>query len=132
VLNFVISFLVVTLLFALILKVLPDAEIRWRDVWIGATLTSFLFSLGKFLLGVYLHYSNVTTGYGAAGSLVIVLLWVYYGAQILMFGAAFTRAWSERFGPGVKPAGNAVFLSCNDRAQQGIPTEQDLRAAQGR
>lgn len=96
--NFVVSFGVITLLFAMIFKVLPDVKIAWRDVWIGAILTALLFNLGKFLLGLYLGRSSVTSAYGAAGSLVIVLLWVYYSAQILFFGAKFTQIYSTRHG----------------------------------
>ena len=88
----VVSFGVVTLLFALIYKYLPDAEVAWRDVWIGAAITAVLFTLGKFLLGWYLGQGSVTSAYGAAGSLVVILLWVYYTSQILLFGAEFTQA----------------------------------------
>lgn len=95
--NFVISFGVITLLFAMIFKVLPDVRIAWRDVWIGAVITALLFNLGKLLLGLYLGRSGVTSAYGAAGSLVIVLLWVYYSAQILFFGAKFTQIYSNRY-----------------------------------
>jgi len=107
--NFVISFVVITLLFAMIFKVLPDVKIAWRDVWTGALLTALLFNLGKYLLGLYLGRSSVTSAYGAAGSLVVVLLWVYYSAQILFFGAKFTQIYSARHGsrrepvPGAKP-----------------------------
>ncbi len=107
--NFVISFGIITLLFAMIFKVLPDVKIAWRDVWIGAIITALLFNLGKSLLGLYLGRSSVTSAYGAAGSLVIVLLWVYYSAQILFFGAKFTQIYSTRHGsqlepvPGAKP-----------------------------
>ena len=96
--NFVVSLAVITLLFAMIFKLLPDVKIAWRDVWIGALLTAVLFNLGKFLLGLYLGRSSVTSAYGAAGSLVIVLLWVYYSAQILFFGAKFTQLYSSRYG----------------------------------
>jgi len=107
--NFVMSFGIITLLFAMIFKVLPDMMIAWRDVWIGAIITALLFNLGKSLLGLYLGRSSVTSAYGAAGSLVIVLLWVYYSAQILFFGAKFTQIYSARHGsqlepvPGAKP-----------------------------
>jgi membrane protein len=127
--NFVTSFGVITLLFALILKILPDAEVRWEDVWIGAAATSLLFTLGKFLLGLYLAHGDVTSGYGPAGSLVLVLLWGYYASQILLFGAAFTWAWGQRFGHGVRPAANAVALSGKERALQGTPTSRELEAA---
>lgn len=96
--NFGVSFAVITLLFAMIFKVLPDVKIAWRDVWMGALLTALLFNLGKYLLGLYLGRSSVTSAYGAAGSLVIVLLWVYYSAQILFFGAKFTQIYSSRYG----------------------------------
>jgi membrane protein len=128
-LNLGISFVVVTVLFALILKVLPDATVRWRDVWLGAVVTALLFTLGKYVLGLYLEYGNVTTGYGAAGSLLVVLLWVYYASQILLFGAALTRAWAVCCGGGFRPTRNAVPLSPEDRARQGIPTDAEVAAA---
>jgi len=85
--NFIASFIVTTLLFALIFKVLPDAKVRWRDVWMGAIFTALLFSIGRFLLGLYLGKASTASSYGAAGSLVVVLLWVYYSSLILFFGA---------------------------------------------
>lgn len=96
--NFVVSLAVISLLFAMILKMLPDVEIAWRDVWIGAVITALLFNLGKFLLGFYLGRSSVASAYGTAGSLVIILLWVYYSAQILFFGAQFTRIFTIHYG----------------------------------
>jgi membrane protein len=96
--NFVVSFGIITLLFAAIYKVLPDAKIAWQDVWIGAALTSLLFTIGKLLLGLYLGRSSVALSYGAAGSLVVILLWVYYSVQILFFGAEFTQVYANRFG----------------------------------
>lgn len=101
--NFVVSFGVITLLFAIIFKVLPDVKIAWRDVWIGAIITALLFNLGKLLIGLYLGRGVVTSAYGAAGSLVIVLLWVYYSAQILFFGAKFTQVYSNRYGSHLEP-----------------------------
>ena len=101
--NFVVSFGVITLLFAMIFKLLPDVKIAWRDVWIGAILTALLFNLGKFLLGLYLGRSSVTSAYGAAGSLVIVLLWVYYSAQILFFGAKFTQLYASQYSSHLEP-----------------------------
>ena len=109
--NFVVSFGVITLLFAMIFKLLPDVKIAWRDVWIGAMLTALLFNLGKFLLGLYLGRSSVTSAYGAAGSLVIVLLWVYYSAQILFFGAKFTQLYASQYSSHLEPApGTATVL----------------------
>ena len=98
VVNFVVSFLVVTGLFAMIYKFLPRCDIGWMDVWVGAAVTSLLFSVGKLLIGLYLGKSSVASSFGAAGSLVIVLLWVYYSAQIFLLGAEFTRTYSYRHG----------------------------------
>lgn len=109
--NFVISFGVITLLFAMIFKVLPDVKIAWRDVWMGALLTAVLFNLGKLLLGLYLGRSSVTSAYGAAGSLVVVLLWVYYSAQILFFGAKFTQIYSSRYGSRLEPVPGAEAVT---------------------
>jgi membrane protein len=85
-----------TVLFGMIFKILPDAPIEWRDVWAGAAVTSVLFAVGKHLLSLYIGGKNVTSVYGAAGALVVVLLWVYYSTQILLFGAEITRAYAER------------------------------------
>jgi membrane protein len=106
-LDIVISFALVTLLFAMIYKFLPDVEIHWKDVWIGAALTSILFTTGKFLIGFYLGSSGVTSVYGAAGSLITVLLWVYYSALIFFLGAEFTQVYASQYGSGVIPAPNA-------------------------
>jgi membrane protein len=131
-LNALISFGLITLLFAALFKFLPDVEIAWRDVWIGAALTSLLFTLGKYLLGVYLGRASVTSAYGAAGSLVIILLWVYYSSQILLFGAEFTRVYANQYGSGSKVAGNAVPVTHQKLAQQGRPRDKDVAlAAQG-
>ena len=93
--NFFVSFAIVTFLFAMIYKLLPDISIQWRDVWIGAIITSLLFTIGKFLIGVYLGKSDVGIAYGAAGSLVVILFWVYYASQIFLFGAEFTAVYAE-------------------------------------
>lgn len=92
------SLLVVTMLFALVFKVLPDVRLRWRDVWLGAGVTALLFTIGKSLIGLYLGRAGRTSVYGAAGSLVLVLLWVYYSSQILFLGAEFTEVYSRRWG----------------------------------
>jgi uncharacterized BrkB/YihY/UPF0761 family membrane protein len=96
--NSVISLLVIALLFAFIFRVIPDASITWGDVWLGAVIAAFLFVAGKFVLGFYFGRSAIASSYGAAGSLVIMLVWVYYSAQILFFGAEFTRVYALRFG----------------------------------
>jgi membrane protein len=106
--TFVVSFALISLLFAMIFKVLPDVRIAWRDVWIGAAATALLFTLGKFLIGFYLAKSSVASTYGAAGSLVIVLLWIYYSAQILFLGAEFTQVYASRFGSNIRPSKHAV------------------------
>lgn len=104
--NLLVPFAVFTVLFALIYRVLPDTRIPWADVWLGAVATAFLFVLGKGLIGLYLGTSGVTSTYGAAGSFVVILLWVYYSAQIFLLGAEITRVYSERYG---------------SRARQGTP-----------
>jgi membrane protein len=98
VMNFFLSFLVITVLFAMLFKVLPKIHIRWRDVWLGAAFTALLFSVGKLLLGLYLSGSSTASAYGAAGSFVLILLWIYYSAQIVLFGAEFTQVFARRFG----------------------------------
>jgi membrane protein len=108
VVNLALSLAMVTALFALIFKIVPDAEVAWKDVWIGAAVTSVLFTLGKFLIGLYLGKSSVSSSYGAAGSLVVLVIWVYYSAQILLLGAEFTQAYAQRFGSHVEPSANAV------------------------
>jgi membrane protein len=110
-LQFGISFVVIALLFATMFKVLPDAQIAWRDVWIGAISTTLLFLLGKFLIGLYLGQSNPGEAYGAAGSLAILLVWIYYSAMILFLGAEFTQIWADERGSGVKPEEGAVRVN---------------------
>jgi membrane protein len=99
--NFTLSFLMVALLFAAIYKILPDRPVAWGDVAVGALVTAFLFTLGKSLIGWYIGSSNIATSYGAAGALMVVLIWVYYSAQIFLLGAEFTRAWAGLHDPSV-------------------------------
>jgi membrane protein len=120
VINLVISVAIITLLFALMYKFLPDAEIAWRDVWLGAVLTSLLFNLGKFAIGFYLGRSSVGSTFGAAGSLALILIWVYYSAQIFFFGAEITQVYANQFGSRIVPDEDAVHLTEQDRAQQGL------------
>jgi membrane protein len=115
--NLIVSFGVITVLFAMIFKVLPDVTIAWRDVWVGAAITALLFVLGKFLLGLYLGRNSTVTAYGAAGSLVIILIWVYYSAQILFFGAEVTQVYANRFGVRLEPSANARWVSGSQRAE---------------
>jgi membrane protein len=120
--NFVVSFLVITLLFALTFKFVPDAEVAWKDVWLGAAATSLLFSIGKMAIGLYLGNSDFGTTFGAAASVIIILLWVYYSAQILFVGAEFTQVYANLYGSKIVPDKDAVRLTEEERAQQGIPT----------
>lgn len=103
VVNLVLSFAITTLLFAVAFNVLPDIHIKWRDVWVGAALTALLFSIGKFLIGLYLGHSNIGTSYGTAGSMIILLVWIYYSAQIIFFGAEFTQVYTRYHNPGWRP-----------------------------
>jgi membrane protein len=98
VINFVVSFALITVLFALIYKVLPRIRVEWRDVWIGAALTALLFVIGKSLIGLYIGKSGIASGYGAAASLVVLLVWVYYSAQIFLLGAEFTWVYAYKLG----------------------------------
>jgi membrane protein len=124
--NFLVSFVVITLLFAMIFKFLPEIKIAWKDVWLGAAVTSALFSLGKFLIGLYLGRSEVGNTFGAAGSLAILLIWIYYSAQILFFGAEFTQVYANRFGSKIVPDPDMVKLTEEERAKKGIPHEKEM------
>jgi membrane protein len=108
IINLIISIGVITVFFALIFKVLPDADIAWRDVWVGAFITALLFSLGKTVIGLYLGSSAIASSFGAAGSLVLLLVWIYYSAQILFFGAEFTQVYANKFGSRIVPEGQAA------------------------
>jgi membrane protein len=119
--HLIISLATFSTLFAMMFKVLPDAEIAWRDVWIGAVATAVLFTIGKFLIGFYLGAGALSSTYGAAGALVIILVWVYYSAQILFLGAEFTQVYARRFGSRIVPSENAIPLTEERRAEQGMP-----------
>jgi membrane protein len=116
--NGLFSLAFITVLFALIYKILPDVHVAWRDVWIGALVASALFAIGKFLIGLYLGRSSATSTFGAAASLAIVLIWVYYSAQILLFGAEFTRVYATRRRPRLQPASDAVRNPSDARTHQ--------------
>ena len=105
---------VVILLFAVIFKFLPDAEIRWRDVWVGAGMTAIFFAIGKWALGLYLGSGSAASAYGAASSLITLLLWVYYSSQILLFGAEFTQVYANRAGRDIKPAEHAIRVQTKE------------------
>jgi membrane protein len=108
VLNFLLSFAVITLLFAAMFKVLPDAEVAWRDVWVGAVFTAALFTIGKFAIGFYIGTSNPGNAFGAAGALAVLFVWIYYAAIIVMLGAEFTQARVKQRGGRIEPEKGAV------------------------
>ena len=111
---FIFDFAVIVLLFAMIFKFLPDVKIQWRDVWIGALMTGLFFGIGKWALGLYLSSGAAGSAYGAASSLITLLLWVYYSSQILLFGAEFTQVYADRAGRGVEPADYAVRIQTSE------------------
>jgi membrane protein len=108
ILNQIVTLAVISLIFGVIFKVLPDAIIKWRDVIAGAIVTALLFMIGKFAISLYIGQSNVGSTYGATGSLVVVLLWTYYSSIILYFGAEFTKAYAVAFGSEIYPSHYAV------------------------
>lgn len=108
--NLIVLFFIVSFMFSVIYKVLPDARISWKDSHIGARFTAFMFILGKFLIGYYLGSSNMSNTYGAAAAVIIILTWVYYTAIILYFGAEFTKVYAWKYGKGIKPYENSVFI----------------------
>lgn len=108
VVNWIISLGVITLLFALLFKVVPDAKVAWRDVWIGAAFTALLFTIGKFALGLYLGRASVASPFGAAGSVIVLVIWVYYAAEILFMGAEFTQVYARSRGSMIEPSDHAV------------------------
>lgn len=120
VINFIVAFGVTTLLFAAIFKYVPDVEIQWSDVWVGAIFTALLFSIGRFALSYYLGRGSFGSTYGAAASLVILLAWIYYSSLILFFGAEFTQVYARKVGSQLKPSANAVPVTDNERANQGM------------
>ncbi|HEX8270468.1 MAG TPA: YihY/virulence factor BrkB family protein [Flavobacterium sp.] len=120
ILNVIISFAVITILFGIIFKVLPDAKIAWKDVRMGAFFTACLFMLGRFLIGLYIETTSTGSAYGAAGSLIVILVWVNYTAAILYLGAEFTRVYAEYVGAQIEPAHYAVYVEEHER-------ERDVR-----
>jgi membrane protein len=131
-LNIIFSFVVITVLFAMVFKVLPDVKMAWRDVWVGAVITALLFTAGKFALGLYLGTNQSVSAYGAAGSVVLILLWVYYSAQILFFGAEVTEAYANRFGIRLKPKPHAEWIQDARCARPKHKPEDAQRAARPR
>jgi membrane protein len=127
--DFGFSFAITTMLFAAIFKILPDVHIAWSDVWLGAATTAALFAIGKIAIGFYLGRSSLTSAYGAAGSLLVLLAWVYYSSQILFFGAEFTWVYTKRYKGQLRPARGAIILSEELRIHQGIPHTKTVQDA---
>ncbi len=122
-LTLAVSFVVLVLLFGLIFKVLPDVEIDWGDVWIGSTVTALLFTGGKYLISLYLGTSSVASSFGAAGALILILVWVYYSTTIFLLGAEFTKAYASRYGSGIRPSRHAQFVNAAMREKQGLKND---------
>lgn len=119
-LNFIISFAILTFLFALMLKIFPDAKIRWKDVWIGSAVTTLLFIIGKYALSLYFGKADPASAFGAAGSIILILLWVSYSSMIVFFGAEFTRQYANVHSGGAKPSNHAQKdEKCNDEKESG-------------
>jgi len=127
--QFGLTFLITTLLFAMVFKILPDAKIKWKATWLGSAVTSFLFSLGKTIIGLYLGKSAFASAYGAAGSLVIVLVWLYYSAIIFFVGAEFTKFSMSSLGYKIEPKLGAVLLKTQILKDPPVPLEQIQRAS---
>ncbi|RCR66652.1 YihY/virulence factor BrkB family protein [Larkinella punicea] len=117
-LNFIISMGVVAVLFGVIFKVLPDAKIAWRDIRWGAIFTALLFMLGRYLIGLYIETTSTGSTYGAAGSLIVILVWIYYTAAILYFGAEFTQVYAEHYGIKIEPADYAVYVEQQEKERE--------------
>lgn len=115
IIDTILSLSVITILFAAIYKILPDVNIRWKDVWVGAFVTSLLFTIAKFLLGLYFGISNPGSIYGAAGSIILIMLWTSYSALILLYGAEFTRIYARRYGVKIEPSNHAKFKTARDQ-----------------
>jgi membrane protein len=129
VVNFIVSFVVITVLFAMIFKYLPDVKVPFRRVWVGALLTALLFTIGKYLLALYLGRASTTSSYGAAGSVIVILMWIYYASVILLFGAEFTHVYVRQTGTQVVPAKYAEPMTEKERAEQGMPGRKGAGSA---
>ncbi|MBN8823505.1 MULTISPECIES: YihY/virulence factor BrkB family protein [unclassified Spirosoma] len=129
--NFLLSTSIITILFGIIFKVLPDAKIAWKDVRLGAVFTALLFMLGRYLIGLYIETTSTSSTYGAAGSLIVILTWIYYTAAILYFGAEFTQAYANHFGIRIEPADYAVYVEQTERERDvsEIPIEKKVEQA---
>jgi membrane protein len=131
IISIITSLLVVTLMFMLLFKFLPDVKIAWGDVWIGGLVTAILFLVGQFALGLYIGSGAVGTSFGAVSSLVIILVWIYYSTQILFLGAEFTQVYTNKYGSRVRPKENAELVTEDARAQQGMPAKDGKETEKG-
>jgi len=116
--NLLVSFVLITVLFGAVYKILPDARIAWSDIWIGAGITSFLFVVGAFGLSVYFAFSSVGSAYGAAGTLIVIIVWIYWSSQIILFGAEVTQVYANRFGRSIVPEEGAEYRPGAHRSRQ--------------
>lgn len=132
VVNFAVALAVVTFLFACIFRFLPDARVAWRDVWVGAVVTSVLFNVGQAAIGLYLGAGPLGTAYGAASAILVLLVWVYYSSMILFFGAELTQVWANRYGSRVRPAGDAQPLTEAVLEKQDHPSAEGARRGEKR
>jgi membrane protein len=124
-----VALVVISTLVALIYKILPDAKVAWRDVWVGAVATAILFMIGKYLIGLYIGKASVGSAFGAAGSLAVLLVWIYYSAQIVLLGAEFTRVYANRFGEKVRPSRQAIPARSAAAAHRPPPPEASPQKA---
>lgn len=115
--SFIVSFGAITVLFALMFKILPDAKIHWRDVWLGAMITSALFIIGKFALGLYFGRANPASAYGAAGSIILIMLWVNYSSMIVFLGSEYTKQFALHFGRNIEPKKDAVRIKASEKVK---------------
>ncbi|HSI91809.1 MAG TPA: YihY/virulence factor BrkB family protein [Adhaeribacter sp.] len=122
--NYAVSFLISILIFSVIFKTLPDVKIRWKNVWIGATVTTFLFVIGRFMLNLYFRFDPLADTYGAAGSLVLILVWVFYTSIIFLLGAEFTQVYARLSGDGIQPAEHAVKVVTKE-LERDVPDTQE-------
>lgn len=125
IISLITSLLIVSVMFMLLFKFLPDVKISWSDVWIGGLVTAILFIVGQFLLGLYIGSGAVGSSFGAVSSLVVILVWIYYSTQILFLGAEFTQVYTNTYGSHVKPKANAEMVTEEARANQGMPGKED-------
>lgn len=132
--NFIISLLAITFIFAAIFKIVPDVDISWKDVFVGAIATSIFFAVGKFLVSIYLGYSAIASVYGVAGSLMVLLLWIFYSANVLLLGAEFTRVYANATGSKVAPKNGAVKVVLERKVLDGnfMPSSMAIEAPGGK